>query len=68
MAIHPYPVELESEAVLRDGTRVATRPMRPEDAELEKRFFDRELAGRGSLLPMRVMNSPGDLAALRRPR
>jgi acetyltransferase len=41
MAIHPYPVELESEAVLRDGTRVAIRPMRPEDVELETRFFDR---------------------------
>ena len=41
MAIHPYPVELESEAVLRDGTRVAIRPIRPEDVELETRFFDR---------------------------
>jgi acetyltransferase len=41
MAIHPYPVELESEAMLRDGTRVAIRPMRPEDVELETRFFDR---------------------------
>ncbi len=41
MAIHPYPVELESEAVLRNGTRVAIRPMRPEDVELETRFFDR---------------------------
>jgi acetyltransferase len=40
MAIHPYPVELESEAVLRDGTRLAIRPIRPEDAERELRFFD----------------------------
>ena len=40
MAIHPYPAELESEAVLRDGTRVAIRPIRPDDAELEMRFFD----------------------------
>jgi acetyltransferase len=40
MAIHPYPVELEGEIVLRDGTRVLVRPMRPEDVELEKRFFD----------------------------
>jgi acetyltransferase len=41
MAIHPYPVELESQAVLRDGSRVAIRPIRPEDAELETRFFER---------------------------
>ena len=41
MAIHPYPAELESEATLRDGARVRIRPMRPEDVELEKRFFDR---------------------------
>jgi acetyltransferase len=40
MAIHPYPVELEGELALRDGTRVAIRPIRPEDAALEKRFFD----------------------------
>ncbi len=40
MAIHPYPVELEGEIVLRDGTRVLVRPMRPEDVELEKQFFD----------------------------
>jgi acetyltransferase len=40
MAIHPYPVELEGEIALRDGTRVLVRPMRPEDVELEKRFFD----------------------------
>ncbi|HYD57053.1 MAG TPA: bifunctional acetate--CoA ligase family protein/GNAT family N-acetyltransferase [Burkholderiales bacterium] len=40
MAIHPYPAELEEEVALRDGTRVRVRPIRPEDAELEKRFFD----------------------------
>jgi acetyltransferase len=40
MAIHPYPVELEGEIALRDGTRALVRPMRPEDVELEKRFFD----------------------------
>jgi acetyltransferase len=39
MAIHPYPVELEGEIVLRDGTRIPVRPMRPEDAPLELRFF-----------------------------
>jgi acetyltransferase len=39
MAIHPYPVELEEEIALRDGTHLRLRPMRPEDAELERRFF-----------------------------
>jgi acetyltransferase len=40
MAIHPYPAELEGEMPLRDGSRVAVRPIRPEDAALEKHFFD----------------------------
>jgi len=40
MAIHPYPVELEGELELLDGRRVPVRPIRPEDAELESRFFD----------------------------
>jgi len=38
MAIHPYPLELESRIELRDGTRLAMRPIRPEDAELERQF------------------------------
>jgi acetyltransferase len=41
MAIHPYPAELEGELGLRDGRSVRVRPIRPEDAEREKRFFDR---------------------------
>lgn len=40
MAIHPYPVELEGALKLRDGSLVPVRPIRPEDAGLEKRFFD----------------------------
>jgi acetyltransferase len=40
MAIHPYPTELEGEIRMRDGTVVRVRPMRPEDGELESRFFD----------------------------
>jgi acetyltransferase len=39
LAIHPYPLELESEALLRDGTRVLLRPIRPEDAPLEEAFI-----------------------------
>ncbi|HWA37402.1 MAG TPA: bifunctional acetate--CoA ligase family protein/GNAT family N-acetyltransferase [Burkholderiales bacterium] len=40
MAIHPYPVELETEVALRDGLKVRIRPIRPDDAEREIRFFD----------------------------
>jgi acetyltransferase len=38
MAIHPYPVELEGTIALPDGTVLALRPIRPEDAEIERRF------------------------------
>jgi acetyltransferase len=41
MAIHPYPVELEHEMRLRDGRLVRVRPIRPEDAARELRFFNR---------------------------
>jgi len=40
LAIHPYPVELEGEIRVRDGRAVRVRPIRPEDAGREKRFFD----------------------------
>jgi acetyltransferase len=40
MAIHPYPTELEGEIRLLDGRNVRVRPIRPEDAALERRFFD----------------------------
>ena len=40
MAIHPYPAELEGELRLRDGSTVAVRPIRPEDAAYEQRFFE----------------------------
>ena len=38
MAIHPYPVELVADVVLKDGTPLIVRPIRPEDAELERAF------------------------------
>jgi acetyltransferase len=41
MAIHPYPVELEGEIRLRDGRALRVRPIRPEDAGREQRFFER---------------------------
>ncbi|HEU4353597.1 MAG TPA: bifunctional acetate--CoA ligase family protein/GNAT family N-acetyltransferase [Burkholderiales bacterium] len=41
MAVHPYPIELEGEMRLRDGRTVRVRPIRPEDAARELRFFER---------------------------
>jgi len=38
MAIHPYPAGLEAAWVMPDGTRLDVRPVRPEDAELERDF------------------------------
>lgn len=38
MAIHPYPAHLVSEWRAPDGTVVAIRPIRPEDAEIEREF------------------------------
>lgn len=39
MAIHPYPGEMTEEVTLRDGSRVTVRPIRPDDAGREQRFF-----------------------------
>lgn len=38
MAIHPYPTELISRWQLPDGTDISVRPIRPEDAEIERVF------------------------------
>jgi acetyltransferase len=38
MAIHPYPIELVEDVKLRDGAVLHVRPIRPEDAELERAF------------------------------
>jgi acetyltransferase len=38
MAIHPYPAHLAQTWTLPDGAEVLIRPIRPEDAELEKEF------------------------------
>jgi acetyltransferase len=43
MAIHPYPTALVSHWQPREGPRVTLRPIRPEDAEMEKDFI-RELS------------------------
>ncbi len=40
MAIHPYPPGLASTLQLVDGTAVLVRPIRPEDATIEREFVD----------------------------
>ena len=40
MAIHPYPIELVADVPLKDGTVLHVRPIRPEDAELERAFVN----------------------------
>jgi acetyltransferase len=40
-AIRPYPKEWERTLTLRDGQRVAVRPVRPEDESLYEEFFRR---------------------------
>jgi acetyltransferase len=38
LAIHPYPRELEETVTLKNGGAVRLRPIRPEDADLERAF------------------------------
>ncbi len=40
MAIHPYPPGLQTTLRLADGSEVLLRPIRPEDATLEREFVD----------------------------
>jgi len=40
MAIHPYPRDLVQRSDLSDGTRVTIRPIRPEDAIMERDFVN----------------------------
>ncbi|MCH2394500.1 bifunctional acetate--CoA ligase family protein/GNAT family N-acetyltransferase [Oceanibaculum sp.] len=41
LAIRPYPQELEQEMVVRDGSRFAVRPIRPEDGPALQALFAR---------------------------
>lgn len=41
MAIHPYPHELTQHCQLPNGINIVIRPVRPEDADLEKDFVHR---------------------------
>ncbi|MGB5211444.1 MAG: bifunctional acetate--CoA ligase family protein/GNAT family N-acetyltransferase [Gammaproteobacteria bacterium] len=40
MAIHPYPSNLITESYLKDGSKLTIRPIRPEDATLERDFVN----------------------------
>lgn len=40
MAIHPYPAELIKTLQTKSGLNVVMRPIRPEDAKLEREFFE----------------------------
>ncbi len=40
MAIHPYPRDLVQRSDLSDGTRIIIRPIRPEDAIIEREFVN----------------------------
>jgi len=40
MAIHPYPSYLETTMQLPNGTDILIRPIRPEDAEMERTFIE----------------------------
>ena len=51
MAIHPYPVDMVTDVTLRDGTPLHVRPIRPEDAEMEREFVARPV-GADALLPL----------------
>ncbi len=39
LAVRPYPVSLEARVRLRDGAGLCLRPIRPEDARLEREFL-----------------------------
>jgi len=58
LAIHPYPAELATEWTAPDGERVTVRPIRPEDAEIEREFV-KQLSPEAKYF--RFMNSVRDL-------
>ena len=58
MAIYPYPTQLVRQCRLDDGTAVTIRPIRPEDAELVKKFV-RDLSEESKYF--RFMNSVHEL-------
>lgn len=58
MAIYPYPTQLVRQCLLDDGTAVTIRPIRPEDAELVKKFV-RDLSEESKYF--RFMNSVHEL-------
>jgi acetyltransferase len=59
MAIHPYPAHLVSEWTVPVGGRVTVRPIRPEDAEMEREFV-KQLSQEAKYF--RFMNTVRELA------
>lgn len=58
LAIHPYPRELEQQVALADGSRVLLRPIRPEDAQMERDFvasLSRETLYRRFMMPVKQL-------------
>jgi len=58
MAIHPYPAQLVTAWTAPDGERITVRPIRPEDAEIEREFV-KQLSPESKYF--RFMNSIRDL-------
>jgi acetyltransferase len=59
MAVHPYPSHLIRQYQLADGTNITIRPIRPEDAVLEKQFV-KELSPEAKFF--RFMNALQELS------
>ena len=45
IAIHPYPVQFEEQVKLADGAMMQVRPIRPEDAAMEREFVEHHMSG-----------------------
>ena len=58
MAIHPYPAQLVTAWTAPDGERITVRPIRPEDADIEREFV-KQLSPEAKYF--RFMNSIRDL-------
>jgi len=58
LAIHPYPANLVTRSQLPNGSNIVIRPIRPEDADLEK-VFTRQLSDEAKYF--RFMNSVQEL-------
>lgn len=65
MAIHPYPAHLVSRWQLADGTDIVIRPIRPEDAQIERSFVDNLSSQSRYFRFMQTMNQLSDVMLIR---